>query len=100
MYDQDAQQWVDWMDTAPQFQCNPDTPFAEIMVPTADTIRYTFVMRMLLLAGHNVLAVGETGTGKTLAVQVQNLLIQPLFFTSVSQTPGCSQLDAICEMFL
>lgn len=70
MYDQEAQQWMDWMDTCPQFHCNPDTPFAEIMVPTADTIRYTFVMRRLLLAGHNVLAVGETGTGKTLAVQV------------------------------
>ena len=70
MYDQETQQWIDWMDTCSQFQCNPDTPFAEIMVPTALTIRYTFVMRRLLLAGHNVLAVGETGTGKTLAVQV------------------------------
>jgi dynein heavy chain, axonemal len=70
MFDQETQKWVDWMETCPPFQCNPDTPFAEIMVPTADTIRYTFVMRRLLLAGHNVLAVGETGTGKTLAVQV------------------------------
>lgn len=70
VFDQQQMQWVDWMTTIPEFKCNPDTPFANIMVPTSDTIRYQFAMRSLLLAGYHVLAVGDTGTGKTLAVQV------------------------------
>lgn len=61
---------MDWLETAPEYKCNPDMPFADIMVPTPDTVRYTFVMRNLILSGHHVLAVGGTGTGKTLAVQV------------------------------
>lgn len=69
-FDQQEMRWVDWMATAPEYRCNPDTPFADIMVPTPDTVRYTFVMRNLILSGHHVLAVGGTGTGKTLAVQV------------------------------
>lgn len=69
-FDQEEMRWVDWMDTAPEYKCNPDMPFADIMVPTPDTVRYTFVMRHLILSGHHVLAVGGTGTGKTLAVQV------------------------------
>jgi hypothetical protein len=67
--------WVDWMATVPDFKCNPDRPFADIIVPTSDTVRYTHLMRHLLLAGHHVLAVGETGTGKTLAVQVCNSVL-------------------------
>jgi dynein heavy chain, axonemal len=70
MFNQEQMQWVDWMTTIPEYKCDPDKPFADIIVPTSDTIRYQFVMRRLLLAGHHVLAVGETGTGKTLAVQV------------------------------
>lgn len=70
-YDQAARAWVDWMATVPEYKCNPEQPFAEIVVPTSDTVRYTHVMRGLLVAGSHVLAVGETGTGKTLAIQVR-----------------------------
>jgi dynein heavy chain, axonemal len=82
--DTETMQWVDWMATIPDFKCNPDKPFADIIVPTSDTVRYTHVMRSLLLGGHHVLAVGDTGTGKTLAVQARlssdrsSLLEQPV----------------------
>jgi dynein heavy chain, axonemal len=58
------------MATIPEYKCNPEQPFADIIVPTSDTVRYTYIMRSLLLSGSHVLAVGETGTGKTLAIQV------------------------------
>ncbi len=36
--------WVGWMATVPEFRCDPDRPFAEIIVPTADTVRYTYLV--------------------------------------------------------
>ena len=69
-FDQGTLQWIDWMDTIPDFKCNVDKPFADIVVPTSDTVRYTALMRSLIVQGHHVLAVGDTGTGKTLAITV------------------------------
>jgi dynein heavy chain len=40
----------------------------QIIVPTSDTVRYTYLIDRLLAAGKHVLCVGETGTGKTLNV--------------------------------
>jgi hypothetical protein len=36
--------WVGWMATVPEFRCDPERPFAEIIVPTADTVRYTYLL--------------------------------------------------------
>ena len=30
---------VEWMTTVPEFKCDPDKPFASIIVPTSDTVR-------------------------------------------------------------
>jgi dynein heavy chain, axonemal len=70
VFDVQSLSWVDWMKTVPEYKCQPDQPFPDIIVPTADTVCYTFLMKMLLLDGHHVLAVGETGTGKTVTIQV------------------------------
>ncbi len=40
----------------------------QIIVPTSDTVRYTYLIDRLVAAGKHVLCVGETGTGKTLNV--------------------------------
>jgi len=49
----------------------------QIIVPTADTVRYTFLIDNLLAAGKHVLCVGETGTGKTLNVSNKLLNSMP-----------------------
>ena len=67
-YDQDKCKWVEWMTTIPEYKPNPDQAFASIIVPTADTVRYTYVIDKLLLNDKHVLCVGDTGTGKTLNV--------------------------------
>ncbi len=39
VFDQGERRWVAWMDTLPEFKCDPDKPFSQIIVPTADTVR-------------------------------------------------------------
>jgi dynein heavy chain len=46
-----------------------DMPFSRIVVPTVDTVRSSFLLRTLMLAGTAVLLVGNTGTGKTTLAQ-------------------------------
>lgn len=55
--------WVDWMSTVAPFVPDPDASFSQIIVPTSDTVRYNYLLRILAAAGKHVLYVGETGTG-------------------------------------
>lgn len=41
-------QWVSWMDDAKSIVITPETTYADIIVPTADTIRMSFLMDKLL----------------------------------------------------
>ena len=68
-FDQNALDWIDWMQTVPKYVCNPEKPFSELIVPTADSVRSKFILQSLIEIGKHVLCVGETGTGKTLVVQ-------------------------------
>ncbi len=52
------------MATVPPFVPDPDASFSQIIVPTSDTVRYNYLLKILALAGKHVLFVGETGTGK------------------------------------
>ncbi|KAF6265909.1 dynein heavy chain 2 [Scenedesmus sp. NREL 46B-D3] len=99
-YDRQAGVWVPWMDTMPEFQCDPNKPFAQIIVPTADTVCYTFLVDALLAAGKHVLCVGETGTGKTLSLSAKLLEgmppeVQPLFMTFSARTSANQTQDII-----
>lgn len=60
--------WVLWMDTIAPYKVPPNTSFADIVVPTADSVRNTFLLDSLLKSGKHVLMVGGTGTGKTITI--------------------------------
>ncbi|GLC56009.1 hypothetical protein PLESTB_001054700 [Pleodorina starrii] len=98
--DTGAPGWVGWMATVPEFKCDPDRPFAEIIVPTADTVRYTYLVDRLVAAQRHVLCVGETGTGKTLNVANKLLNdmppeVQPLFMTFSARTSANQTQDIL-----
>ena len=76
LYDVDTKKWAHWSKTVPEYVIPKGVGFADILVPTVDTIRTTFVMRQLLLKDFHVLVVGETGTSKT--VVTQNTLINSM----------------------
>lgn len=67
-FDTSACNWISWMDTCPTFELSPNTPFAEIIVPTADTIRYSFVIDTLIKNFQHMVCVGQTGTGKSIVI--------------------------------
>ncbi|XP_067444208.1 dynein axonemal heavy chain 1 isoform X2 [Thunnus thynnus] len=61
-------QWVSWMKDAKSVVITPETNYADIIIPTADTVRMSFLMDMLLTNKKPVLCIGPTGTGKTLTM--------------------------------
>jgi dynein heavy chain len=64
--------WEQWLDNAGEnanFHYNSDVTFAELVVPTKDAIRNTYLIDRLVRNNYNVMAVGPTGTGKTLTIE-------------------------------
>ncbi|XP_068442262.1 dynein axonemal heavy chain 1 [Clinocottus analis] len=70
-------QWVSWMKYAKSVVITPETHYADIIVPTADTVRMSFLMHVLLTNKKPVLCVGPTGTGKTLTMSDKLLKNMP-----------------------
>ncbi|XP_029005758.1 dynein axonemal heavy chain 1 [Betta splendens] len=75
--DQRKVQWVSWMKDAKTVVITPETNYADIIVPTADTMRMSFLVEMLLINRKPVLCVGPTGTGKTLTISDKLLNSMP-----------------------
>ncbi|KAJ8000573.1 hypothetical protein DPEC_G00181790 [Dallia pectoralis] len=58
-----------WEKVIPAFRYNQDLPFFHMLVPTADTVRYGYLMEKLLSVGHSVLFTGGTGVGKSVVAR-------------------------------
>nr|XP_023655546.1 dynein heavy chain 1, axonemal [Paramormyrops kingsleyae] len=69
--------WVSWMLSAQNVVIEPYTSYSDIIVPTPDTVRMSFLVDMLLSSGKPVLCVGPTGTGKTLTISDKLLKHMP-----------------------
>lgn len=97
--------WMLWMDTIAAYKVPANTSFADIVVPTADSVRNTFLLDALMKSGKHVLMVGGTGTGKTvnitrylMSLPADVIIPIPVSFsaqTSVNQTQDL--LDAKME---
>lgn len=62
--DFDTKRLDPWERIIPTFKYSRDIPFFEMLVPTADTVRYGYLMEKLLAVKHSVLFTGTTGVGK------------------------------------
>ncbi|TYZ63897.1 hypothetical protein PybrP1_001177 [[Pythium] brassicae (nom. inval.)] len=97
--------WLPWMDTVAPYKIPANTTFADIVVPTVDSVRNVFLLDALSKAGKHVLMVGGTGTGKTVNISRYLMLLPadviipiPISFsaqTSANQTQDL--LDAKME---
>jgi dynein heavy chain len=65
----DAYSWSNWLQTLPAaYVPDKNGYFHEIIVPTKDNIRVSYIMNFLAAAGKHLLFCGPTGTGKTVCV--------------------------------
>ncbi|GFS12625.1 dynein heavy chain 10, axonemal [Elysia marginata] len=67
-YDGEKKQWIPWSKMVPNYVHNPDLKFYEILVPTVDTVRATWLLEMMVNIKRPVVLVGETGTSKTATI--------------------------------
>lgn len=57
------------MDTVHEFKIDIKVSFNEILVPTVDSIRMKYFIKLLVMNSKHVLTPGPTGTGKSVNIQ-------------------------------
>jgi len=104
-FDRVLDKWVPWMDTVPPYEFDAQATYAELIIPTLDSVRYTYLLDTLVRHDKHVLMTGQTGTGKTVNISrhLQNGVgdaYVPIFVTFSAQTSANQiqdLLDSKCE---
>ncbi|OAF67572.1 hypothetical protein A3Q56_04705 [Intoshia linei] len=68
-YDVENKRMESWERSVPHFIYKQNVPFFEILVPTCDTVRYRYFMKMLLSIKKSVMFIGPSGVGKSVIVR-------------------------------
>lgn len=68
MYDVEQKQYTLWQLTNKNFVIDQKLQYHEIMIPTSDSARNLYLLKLLITNDKNVLNVGPTGTGKSLNI--------------------------------
>lgn len=97
VWDKPRAAWRHWMDSGSGESAAAAIPesanFNEIIVPTVDTVRYTWLLTLLATHGRHVLFAGPTGTGKTAYVKSAIEALDKSLFTN-QQTAFSAQTSA------
>ena len=68
-WNRETKEWVSWFSTIAEYRVDIKSPYQEIVVPTQDSIRMKYLIKMLVTNMKHVLTPGPTGTGKTVYIQ-------------------------------
>lgn len=68
-FDPELSKWVPWADKVPEYTHKVGVKYHEILVPTVDTVRNTWLLELMVKIKRPVVFVGETGTSKTATIQ-------------------------------
>jgi len=68
----------DWSEMVEKFVFDPNALYFDLMVPTTDTTRFSYIMTNLIRVDKPCFITGVTGTGKTVAVQKLLNSLQPM----------------------
>ena len=64
-YSFNQKSFISWSENYSSFEIDPKLGYHEIVIPTNDSSRNIFLMKLLLTHNHHVLGPGPTGTGKS-----------------------------------
>ncbi|XP_045466201.1 dynein axonemal heavy chain 10 [Harmonia axyridis] len=67
--DIEERKWFAWDWLVPEYIHDPEKRFAEILVPTIDTVRTTYALKLMNRVKRPIILIGETGTSKTAIIQ-------------------------------
>jgi hypothetical protein len=68
-YDVEARNWIGWASQVPEYAPPSPFEFYKILVPTMDSVMYTWLLGKMSRVGNPTLFVGESGTAKTVTIQ-------------------------------
>ena len=68
LFDAEKGEWVQWINIIEKLQLPHNIGYTEIIVPTPDSVRNSYVIKQLIVSNKHVITTGPTGTGKTINV--------------------------------
>jgi dynein heavy chain len=103
-FDINIKEWKEWIQTVDEYKVDVKLSFNDIVVPTNDSIRMKYLMKLLLMHHKHMLTPGPTGTGKS--VNIAELLIaempedfQSLVICFSAQTSANNTQDYLDDKF-
>ncbi|RUS75418.1 hypothetical protein EGW08_016829, partial [Elysia chlorotica] len=68
MFDTKLKKWIPWAHLVPAYVHEVDRKFYDILVPTVETVRSTWLLNLMVKIKRSVVMIGETGTSKTATI--------------------------------
>jgi dynein heavy chain len=100
----ETKEWQYWRETVPEYTVDIKASYNEILVPTVDSIRMKYFVKLLVTNNKHILTPGPTGTGKS--VNIAELLTyelpeeyQTLGITFSAQTSANQTQDYLDDKF-
>jgi dynein heavy chain len=83
-FDRKSLRWVKWADVVKPYVPPVPFAFANVLVPTVDTTRYSYLLGLMVAAKYPVLVCGESGTAKTVTINNFFLNLDTDFFVTLN----------------
>jgi dynein heavy chain, axonemal len=68
-YDVEGHRWAEWSSVVPAYEPPQPFEFSRVLVPTTDSVLYSYLLSKLTVIEKPVLFVGESGTAKSVTIQ-------------------------------
>ncbi|XP_006894689.1 PREDICTED: dynein heavy chain 10, axonemal [Elephantulus edwardii] len=94
-FDSKEKKWIPWSQLVPEYVHSPEKKFVDILVPTVDTTRTSWILEQVTKIKQPVLFVGESGTSKTATTQnfLKNLNQETNIVLTVNFSSRTTSLD-------